>query len=124
MTAPSRLKGRSGKIKFALLLWLLVLVALGYYGITIGGVYWRQYNLEDTVSRDLSFAGQLADESIRQRIAGHIAEMNLPITARDVRFARTNSPRALRVSISYVETVNLLFTKKEFPMSVQFERPF
>ena len=37
MTAPSRLKGRSGKIKFALLLWLLVLVALGYYGKCASG---------------------------------------------------------------------------------------
>ncbi len=124
MTAPSRLKGRSGKVRPALLLWLIVLAALGYYGIEIGGVYWRQYKLEDTVARDLSFAGQLVDETIRQRVLEHIAAMNLPLTARDVRFARTDAPRTLRVSISYVETVNLLFTKKRFPMSVEIERPF
>ena len=124
MTVPSRLKGRSGKVKPATLLWLILFAALGYYGFEIGGVYWRQYRLEDTLVRDLSFAGQLVDETIRQRVLEHVTAMNLPLTARDVRFARTNSPRALRVSISYVETVNLLFTEKRIPMSVDIERPF
>ena len=124
VTVPSRLKGRSGKVKPATLLWLILFAALGYYGYAFGGVYWRQYRLEDTVTRDLSFAGQLVDETIRQRVLEHVVALNLPLTARDVRFARTSSPRALRVSISYVETVNLLFTKKWFQMSVDFERPF
>lgn len=124
MTAPSVLNGREGKLKVASLILLVVLAALGYYGFAIGGVYWRHYRLDDTVARDLSFAGQLADQSIHQRVLTHIEEMNLPIRARDVRFARTSSPRALRVSISYTETVNLLFTEKEFPMSVLIERPF
>ena len=124
MKTPSRLKDRSGKIKFAHLFWLIVLAALVYYGFAFGGVYWRQYRLEETVTRDLSFAGQLADDTIRRRVMGHISELNLPITAGGVRFARTQTPRALRVSIEYVETVNLLFTTKEFPMSYEFKRPF
>jgi hypothetical protein len=101
---------------------LIVLAALGYYGFELGGVYWRKYRLDDTVARDLSFAGQLVDETIRQRVLEHIAELNLPIRPRDVRFSRTSN--ALKVSISYKETVNLLFTVKEFPMSVEIERPF
>ena len=124
MTVPSRMKCRSGKVRVAVLLWLIVLAALGYYGIEVGGVYWRQYKLEDTVSRDLSFAGQLADETIHQRVLEHIAAMNLPLTSGSVRFARTDAPRTLRVSISYVETVNLLFTKKQFPITGEFVRPF
>ena len=124
MNVPTLLKRRSGKVKIASLLLLLVLAAAGYYGFAIGGVYWRHYRLDDTVARDLSFAGQLADASIRQRVLEHVAAMNLPIRARDVHFARTASPRTLRVSISYTETVNLLFTEKEFPMSIDIARPF
>jgi hypothetical protein len=124
VNAPFILRGRSGKVKIASLLLLVVLAALGYYGFAIGGVHWRRYRLDDTVARDLSFAGQLADASIRQRVLEHVAAMNLPIRPRDVHFTRTASPRALRVSISYTETVNLLFTEKEFPMSVEIERPF
>lgn len=124
MAALSRLKNRSGKIRIAALLLLVVIAAVGYYGFAIGGVYWRHYRLEDTVAHDLSFAGHTADEAIYQRVLDHIAGMNLPITARDVRFGRTDRPRALRVSISYVDTVNLLFTEKQFPMSVEVQRPF
>ncbi len=124
VTAQSRLKDRSGKVRPALLLLLIVLAALGYYGFEIGGVYWRQYKLEDTVARELSFAGHTVDETIHQRVLEYIAAKNLPLSARDVRFARTDAPRTLRVSISYVETVNLLFTEKKFPMSVEVQRPF
>jgi hypothetical protein len=124
VNTPSILKGRSGKVKITSLLLLILLLAAVYYGIAIGGVYWRHYRLDDTVVRDLSFAGQLADASIRQRVLDHVAAMNLPIRARDIHFTRTSSPQALRVSISYTETVNLLFTEKEFPMSVDIVRPF
>jgi hypothetical protein len=122
--ALSRAKNRSGKVKLALLLWLIVFAAGGYLGIAIGGVYWRRYKLEETVTQDLSLAGHSTDEAIHQRILDHVAGMSLPVTARDVRFARTDGPRMLRVSISYVETVNLLFTTKEFPMSVEVRRSF
>jgi hypothetical protein len=118
------LKGRSGKVRPTLLLMIVVLAALCYYGFVIGGVYWRHYRLEDTVAQELSFAGHTADLAIRQRLLEHVAAMNLPITDRDVRFGRIDNPRSLRVSISYVETVNLLFTEKEFPMSVEVQRPF
>jgi hypothetical protein len=124
MPARSILKSRTGKVKITSLLLLVVLAAAIYYGIEVGGVYWRKYRLDDTLARDLSFAGQIADQTIHQRVLEHIGEMNLPIRARDVRFARTNSPRALRVSVSYTETVNLLFAVKEFPMSVDIQRPF
>ena len=124
MTALSRAIGRSGGVKGALLLLLIVLAAIGYYGIEIGGVYWRRYRLEETVVQQLSFAGQLTDEAVRQHVLDEVHAMGLPITDGNVQFARTDNPRALRVSISYVETANLLFTKKRFPMSVEVQRAF
>jgi len=124
VTAPSRLKGQSGKVKLSVLLWIIVFAALGYCGFAFGGVYWRKYRLEETVTRDLSSAGQIADATIRQTVLGHIAAMHLPNNKRSVSFARIDSPRALRVAVSYVETVNLYFTKKEIPISVEFVRPF
>jgi hypothetical protein len=111
-------------VKLTSLLLLVAVAALLFCGIQVGGVYWRKYRLDDTIARDLSLAGQLTDQAIHQRILEHIAEMDLPITARDVRFTTVASPRALRVSISYTETVNLLITEMEFPMSLDIERPF
>lgn len=124
MPPPSRAMGRSGNVKGALLLLLIVLAAVAYYGIEIGGVYWRRYKLEDTVVQDLTFAGQLTDEAIHQRVLDDVLAMDLPLTARNVQFVRSDGPRTLRVSISYVETANLLFTKKQFPMSVEVRRSF
>lgn len=124
MLAPSRLKDRSGRGKIALLLWLILLGALGYCAFGFGGVYWRKYRLEETITRDLSSAGQLVDETIGQSVSQHVSEMNLPIASGGFRFARTESPRGLRVMISYVETVNLVFAEIEIPVSLDFFRPF
>lgn len=117
-------KDRTGKIKIGLLLWLIVLAAVGYYGFEVGGVYWRQYKLEDHVKQRLAYAGQLTNEAIHQRVLHDIANMDLPSEARNVHFVETQRPRALQVSISYTETVNLLFTTKKFPVSIQVRRVF
>ena len=115
---------RLGKVKIGLLLWLIVLAAVGYYGIEIGGVYWRRFKLEEAVVQKLGFAGQLTDEGIHQQLVDEIAGMGLPQEARRVRLVRTPPPRALHVSISYVETVDLLFTTKQIPISVDIRRSF
>jgi hypothetical protein len=107
-----------------MLLWLVALAAVGYYGIEIGGVYWRRYKLEDTVVQQLTFAGQLTDEAIHRQVLEEIHAMGLPITDGNIQFVRTDNPRGFRVSISYVETANLLFTQKQFPMSVEVQRAF
>ncbi len=117
-------KGRSGKLKIGLLLWLIVLGGAGYYSMAIGGVYWRRYRLEDAVMRDLSFAGQLTDEAIQRHVLEQVDQMNLPPEARRVQFVRTEGPRALQVTISYAETVNLLFTTRQFPVSIHIRRVF
>ena len=111
MLAPSRLKDRSGKGKIALLMWLSVLGALGYCAFGFGGVYWRKYRLEEAITRDLSSAGQVVDATVGKNVSQHVSEMNLPIASGGFRFARTDAPRGLRVMISYVETVNLVFTE-------------
>ncbi len=117
-------KDRSGKVKIGLLLWLIVLAVVGYYGIEFGGVYWRRYKLEEAVKQRLGYAGQLTSEGIRQHLLDDIASMDLPPAARNVKFVETRQPRALHVSISYAETVNLLFTTKKFPVSIEIRRSF
>ncbi len=115
---------RSGKVKIAALVWLLVLAAIGYCVVEIGGVYWRQMKLEEAVKQRLAYAGQLTNESIRQRIYEDIVDLNLPPQARDLSVIQTERPRALRVNVSYQETVNLLFTEKKIPVRVEIRRRF
>lgn len=115
---------QTGKVKIALLLWLVVLGTMGYFGFQFGGAYWRRYKLEEAVAQHLGYAGQLPDEAIHQNVLALVAEMELPPLARQVWFNRSERPRALNVSISYVETVNLLVTTKKLRMSVQMRRTF
>ncbi len=124
MREPAVPRDRSGKVKIGLLLWLIVLAAVGYYGFQFGGMYWRRYELEEAVKQRLGYAGQLTSEGIHQQLLNDIAGMNLPPEARNVRLVETRRPRALQVSISYTETVNLLFTTKSFPMSIRIRRTF
>jgi hypothetical protein len=124
MAAPSLAKDRSGRVKVTLIIWLLVIGGLVYCGIEIGGVYVRKMKLEGIIAQELSFGGQRSDESIRRRVLDGITGMNLPAAARNFQFVRTQSPQALRVSISYVETVNLIFTEQQIPISIQARRTF
>ncbi len=124
VTRPLRANDRSGKVKLATLIWVVVVGIVAYYGIQIGNVYWRKYKLEETVDRELSFAGQIADGTIRQRLTQDIAGMHLPPAASRFQFARVTGPRALRFTVSYVDTVNLIFTKRPFRVSINTRRTF
>lgn len=117
-------KDRSGKVKVGVLLWLIVLAAVGYYGFEVGGVYMRRYKLEEAVKLRLAYAGQLTNESIHQRVLDDIVGMDLPSEARNMTLVETDRPRALQVRIAYAETVNLLFTTKKLPVSINIRRSF
>jgi hypothetical protein len=103
---------------------LLVTVAAGvYYGLQFGGVYWRRYRVSDAVDGQLAFTGQIADETIRAQLVAEIGRMHLPPAASRVRLVRI-LPRTVEVSISYTETVNLLYTKKQIPVSIKERRTY
>ena len=114
---------RSGKVKVSTLIVLVVIAGAVYYGMAFGGVYWRRYSVSDAIDEQLAYAGQLADETIRAQLADKIGEMHLPREASRIRFART-SARTVEVSISYAETVNLLYTTKTIPISITRRRTF
>lgn len=113
-----------GGVKTKILVVILVLAAVAYYGTEVGSVYWRKYSLGDSVQQELAFVGQRSDEGIRQHIAQDIADMKLPPEARRFRFARNPQTRSLEFSVSYTETVNLLFTTKEIPLTVSVRRRY
>jgi len=115
---------RTGKSRIGLLLLLVVAVAVVYCGYVIGAAYWREYKLEETVVQRLSFAGQSAENAIRQELMEDIEAMDLPLDLRQVQFVHVDQPRALHVTISYADTVDLLLTKLAIPMSVDVLRPF
>lgn len=124
LTTLSVAHDRSGRVKLTVVIWLIVIGSAVYTGIAFGAVYFHKFQLADAVTQELSFAGQRADASIRQRILDRITAMGLPAEARNFQFARTGSPQALQVSISYTETVNLVFTEQPIRVNIQARRTF
>jgi len=110
-------------VKITSLLLLLVVAAAVYCGIAFGKIPYHKYRIRDAMDGQLSLAGQLADETIHRQLSDKLAKMNLPAEAKHVRMRRT-SPRTLEVSIVYTETVNLLVTKKEIPVSIVERRTY
>ena len=114
---------RSGKVTIGGLLSLIVLAGAVYYGFAFGSVYVRRYLLTDKVDEQLNYAGQIADETIHQQVLDAMAGMKLPPAAKRFRVARP-SARTLEIAIKYTETVNLLYAKKEIPISITRRRTF
>ena len=112
----------SGRIKLSTAFWLLLLAAGVYTGLAFGAVYWHKYQVTDIMQRELGFAGQRTNEAIRERLVLEIAELNLPRQAQQVRLVQTSSPRALVATTTYVDTVNLLVTKRAQRVTVEARR--
>jgi len=119
----SLVRDRTGKMKITSILLLLVIVAGAYVAYAFGGVYMRRYRLNDALDDQLSFAGEIADETIRAQLVNKIAGMHLPPAASRVRMSRSGA-RTIQVTVAYTETVNLLFTKKDIPVSITRRRTY
>lgn len=118
-----RIADRTGKVKITSLILLVVVAAGLYYAYAFGSVHWRKYSVTEAVDAQLAFAGQVADETIRQQIADRIGAMKLPPEAKRIRMSRT-AARTVQVTVKYTETVNLLYGTKDIPVSVTRRRTY
>jgi hypothetical protein len=90
------------------LLSLLVLVAVLYYGVNIGEVYFRYYRLLDEMQGQARVAAALDNGTIQRRIASAIQEIGLPDDASsNLQITRSASPRQIAIETDYSETVHL-----------------
>lgn len=103
--------GRRGASSLGCLVTLLVFVAVLYYGVNIGEVFFRYYRLVDEMQTQAQLASALDDGTIRRRIQATAQDIGLPNDAQQIRITRRASPREIVIESAYSETVNLpLFT--------------
>jgi len=101
-------RDRRGASTIGCLLSLLVLVAVLYYGVNIGEVYFRYYRLLDEMQSQARVAAALDNGTIQRRIASAIQEIGLPDDAgSNLQITRSASPRQITIESDYAETVNL-----------------
>ena len=116
VTSGSTRRGASG---LGCLISLALLAALLYYGVHIGGVFLRYYQLQDEMEEQARFAGQISDAAIRSRLLA--GADSLLGQSPDFRIER--GAGRITIATRYTETVELPFFRHTFVLTPRAEGP-
>ena len=98
-------RSRRGAGSLGCLFTLLILAAVGYFGLPIGEAYFRYYKFEDEMKQAVRFARLNGDAEILRGLRRHVDESGLPPEASDISIVR--APGRISISASYVEEFHL-----------------
>lgn len=98
-------RSRRGAGSLGCLFTLLILAAIGYFGLPIGEAYFRYFQYEDEMSQAVRFARINSDREIRGRLQAFVDSSGLPPAARNLQIQRRNG--RIDVSASYIEEFHL-----------------
>lgn len=119
------IRSRRGASSSGCLLSLLIFVAVLYYGVNIGEVYFRYYRLLDEMQTQTRLAAGLDDGTIQRRIQAAIEEIGLPDSAgtRQLRIRRSAAPREIVIETYYSEFVSLPLFNHTFSFHPRASQP-
>ena len=115
--------GRRGAGNTGCLLTLLLFAAALYYGVNIGQVYWRYYQMVAEMESQARLAPSLTDAVIRRRLAVRADELELPIAERRIRVVRSGRPRRIVIDATYRDSVALPLFRHTFTFRPRAEEP-
>lgn len=104
---------------------LLIFVAVLYYGVNIGEVFFRYYRLLDEMQTQARLAPGLDDGTIERRVRAAISELGVPDSAggRQLLIRRSASPRQIVIETRYSEFVSLPLFKHTFSFHPRATQP-
>ena len=110
---------RRGASTLGCLVSLALFLAAAYYGIHVGGIYWRYYELLDDMRQQAIFAGQNTDDVIQGRLTAQADSLlgNSP------RFRIQRGNRRVIIDTEYTENVDLPLLKRAFILRPRVEEP-
>jgi hypothetical protein len=114
--------GSRGASSTGCLFSLLFFVAMLYYGVNVGEVFFRYYRLVDEMDSEARVAAALDNGTIQRRIAAAVQDIGLPDSAGRVEIRRSMTPRQITISTDYSETLDLPLFRHTFvfhPQSTQ-----
>lgn len=106
MVTPRNTRQRGGS-NVGCLISVLLLAALIFYGINIGKVWFKYYQLKDEMTVSARMAPGLTDPTIRHRLEAKVDELGLPPEAR--KFTISRAGKKFTVECEYTEHVTLPF---------------
>jgi hypothetical protein len=116
---PVSRRGGSG---FGCLMSLALFAVALYYGVNIGQVYLRYYQLMDGMRSQARLAPSLEDDVIYRRL-GLQADSLLPGGRPRFRITRGGHPNRIVIETQYTERVELPFFKHTFVLRPRAEEP-
>jgi hypothetical protein len=112
--------GRRGAGGFGCLLSLALFAAALYYGVNIGQVYLRYYQLKDSMRTQARLAPSLQDDVIQRRLTAQ-ADSLLPGRRPQFKITRGGTPRKIIIETVYSDKVELPLFKHTFVMHPRAE---
>jgi hypothetical protein len=115
-------RSRRGMGTTGCLLTLLLLAAIGYFGLKVGEVYWRYLEYKNVMTQQAKFASNFSDEQIRQRLVISADSLGLPPEASLVTIERTS--HHISIGADYIETVELPLQVRQISFSPRAEADY
>lgn len=105
-------KPRAGMGTLGCLASIFVLVAIGYFGVSVGRPFWNYYQFRDRMQQEARFASKRSDMTIKRRLTEFADSLGLPDNAKKVRVRRRTG--TIEIWAEYYELVTLPGVVKEF----------
>lgn len=99
----------------------MVLMAVLYYGLDIGRIYWKYYHLKDEMETSARFAVTQTDDVILKHLAGVAQDLELPAEAQRFVILRIQHPPTVTIRTHYQVTIVLPFKHKVLTLRPEVE---
>jgi hypothetical protein len=102
---------------------LVMLVVFGiavFYGVHVGEIYWRYYELVDGMRQQARLAGVYSDDSIRI----HLTAQADSLLGTSPRFLIHRGPARATISTEYSEELDLPLLKRTLVLRPHVQEPF
>jgi hypothetical protein len=121
MVTGRRNPRRGGVSALGCLFAIAVIIAVLYYGIDIGRVYWNYYSLRDEMEQSARFGSSQTDAQILRILTDKAKDLGLPEEARQFVVTRSTDPNRIRIRTHYTVEVVLPFKHKVFDLHPDVE---
>lgn len=112
---------RRGASTLGCLFSLLVVAAVIYFGVNVGGVYWRFYQYQDDMRQEVRFAASTTNGAMLTRLKAAADSLQLPEDASDISIIRQG--KTIMVESDYLDRVELPMLVREIHFHPHAEGP-
>jgi hypothetical protein len=114
-------RSRRGAGSIGCLFSLLIVAAVIYLGVNLGGAYWRAYQFEDDMRQELRFASHSPNDVILTRLRAAADTLGLPDEAGKIAIRRTQTK--ISIESFYDEHIELPMLARDLHFHPHAEGP-